>query len=1413
MSKNLSSVWWGGVPLKSVLFSACLILLVSCDNFLNGELQKKELEEMLAYNESSYAEVEISANASAVKTLVPAANLYDKTYKETDKIALKFEPQSGYKFMYWRATPESSVSFDDTSAFETTATIKKCLAQKIIIEPYCVERPFPTVSPDGTGGLKPKNTSIVINFNKPLSMEGSPSAENYPQSELYAALNKIKIVNGAGVNVRDHYEEPQINSDKTSITFNAKDSNPFELTGGSMEIKVTVPKEFYYFSGITKVEMSEDKTFSFEINNTTKNFVTVRVPNNPENGNCDISGEFQLYEYESKIINFTLNEHCSFDNWTFKNSDGTVLTKNGNFILDGESKILEVIAPDDKTAEELLKNRKVQLTLKSVTGVSARVITVLPAGRLHPFVTDVSPQYALGGALCDTPVTINFSEPVHIDSFRFTDSEIPVNCPEEKVLRDKENRIYGYYDGNNLILKNILIQNEKTFENLNKFYSVPTLSDDGRTLVLEISDYLLDRNSIDILELGLYINCIFTETESGTVYEAGSIKSTSDVDCIDTFIYKYRLNSTRRTDLLAPNVVSHTLTAQFDNKVLSQDLTPDNMTDELITANHVSRKLHLNLTSTDTISGVKEVRVTETQITRYAAAGSDFSVYYSPVAVCTKRMLSDAVAKDGSTYYLDADYECLSSDGLVQLDFYVLDNENNASVFTYYVIMDTGFIGQSLFIFNERTLDDENTEPVRKIWFNQKSLKDDRKDYWYKTGTKDFSTDESSLEWKIQWGSSEGSYNEGVKISSSDITTNPSVYSAGLEKNFSLADGPTSVTGFYNYILPKTLDLSQTTYLKLSLQDDVGNILEKYCYIPGAPEIEFMKKEITSGSNNNIIIWYIPGFKSLSNTDYAPYLTVYPADNDIPVLDNREISDSYRGWPLNASTTTYTFDSRFYAYLYHKYENHETKNNSDIYTLLDTNSCKKAFILDVITKTEDCNVVEDWSYERINEINAASYTVTITFNDTAESVAPLLISNKQNASDNYYVIKKEMLQKQKTYSFTLPYSITGGKVDSNQDIYIREADYLQSASLIQNEDGTFTDHLQFDYQTANDTVPPVLESTVQTNYYPDKYQTQLGYLYKKFIVDDPYTDPDSDSVPVTGYFRMYYDSSENPVISKSDEEILQLPYKQFTYSDYYNSSNHTVNRSYRTVVVPKSFLYDNNATVAYLVLYDGKGNYKVYGDKPYTSFFDIYDFPADFAVDYANNKVTVKSYCLSYGNLYVASVMASSADTCDTHSYKWNSSPGSNGENLPVTKVINNSSSPTFTDTLKDHFLKLYLDENAVGFNRRMQYAGPVYYWCGPKNVCTLKEISKVTDSKILVKSDNAVFMHTYYSNTDFGEDITKWSLYGHEDNFVENKVTAANVGVPAGYAYSPSYTDVIYKHKTSFIHWADGTTACYKWY
>jgi len=375
-----------------------------------------------------------------------------------------------------------------------------------------------------------------------------------------------------------------------------------------------------------------------------------------------------------------------------------------------------------------------------------------------------------------------------------------------------------------------------------------------------------------------------------------------------------------------------------------------------------------------------------------------------------------------------------------------------------------------------------------------------------------------------------------------------------------------------------------------------------------------------------------------------------------------------------------------------------------------------------------------------------------------------------------------------------------------QQIFIQEAGWVTSGKLIQDENGTFTNYLSFDYLTTNDNIPPDFISPVQVNYYLDKHKIQLGYLKKDAITDD------SDSV--IGYFRLYYDTSDDPVISKSNEEILQLPYEQFDYSDnYYSAYNQTTYTSIpdqKAVVVPKSFLYDKNASAAYLVLYDGKGNYKVYNDRPYTSFFDIYDIPVDITVDYANNKVTVKSYCLSYGHLYIDPVMASSATLYDTHSYKWDTKPGANGEYLPVTKEINSSS---FSSTLKDHFMKMYLDHDANGSYIRMCYAGPVYYWCGPKNVCTLKEVSKINSSKILVKSDNAVFMHTYYSDTDFGDDITKWSIYGHEADLAEKTVTAANVGVPAGYEYSPDYSYIIYKHKTSFIHWADGSSSYYKWY
>ena len=223
------------------------LVLASCDSFLDGGLQKKELEEALQYNKSAYAKVEISANASAVKTLVPAANLYDSSYKKNDKIELKFEPKPSYQFLYWTAEPAGSVVFDSITDLNTTAKIVSNTNSTIVITPKTVVRPIVTVSPDSTGGAKPKNTAIYINFNHPIDLSEEELANCY--EELNISID--------GESVRSYYEEPVLINNATQIYYAPSSTNHYSFKSGTRTVKVTVPSDFYYLEGDTKIYMAE----------------------------------------------------------------------------------------------------------------------------------------------------------------------------------------------------------------------------------------------------------------------------------------------------------------------------------------------------------------------------------------------------------------------------------------------------------------------------------------------------------------------------------------------------------------------------------------------------------------------------------------------------------------------------------------------------------------------------------------------------------------------------------------------------------------------------------------------------------------------------------------------------------------------------------------------------------------------------------------------------------------------------------------------------------------------------------------------------------------------------------------------------------------------------------------------------
>lgn len=132
---------------KIIFFSVFLIsicLFTSCQNFLNGNSLKDEIEAVVDYSKRPYAKITITSEGVATASLVPAAGSYTDKYKPGDPIDLKFEANEGFNFIKWIATPSDAVEFFNENELSTTAIIKNA-ENPIIIQPYTLPKDKVTI--------------------------------------------------------------------------------------------------------------------------------------------------------------------------------------------------------------------------------------------------------------------------------------------------------------------------------------------------------------------------------------------------------------------------------------------------------------------------------------------------------------------------------------------------------------------------------------------------------------------------------------------------------------------------------------------------------------------------------------------------------------------------------------------------------------------------------------------------------------------------------------------------------------------------------------------------------------------------------------------------------------------------------------------------------------------------------------------------------------------------------------------------------------------------------------------------------------------------------------------------------------------------------------------------------------------
>ena len=250
-------------------------------------------------------------------------------YSLEQEVAIAFKPNDGWQFNGWIVksgndnVPESQIKIADKNALSTKLYVYEAV-QGVTVLANASETLSFTASPSGSDA-KPKDSDIVITFNKPLA------------DECKFMLDKIHISADAN-NVDSSYEQRTLSTNVITIKNTSTIDVPQE---GSKTITVTVPADFYYTDGSTRINL-EETSFSFKIDYKTiaKTKVNFRIIDgetdavfNPASaaGTINQPDYYEFYIDQKVPVVLTLNSGYQFYSWRITDANGNVVTDQIGF--------------------------------------------------------------------------------------------------------------------------------------------------------------------------------------------------------------------------------------------------------------------------------------------------------------------------------------------------------------------------------------------------------------------------------------------------------------------------------------------------------------------------------------------------------------------------------------------------------------------------------------------------------------------------------------------------------------------------------------------------------------------------------------------------------------------------------------------------------------------------------------------------------------------------------------------------------------------------------------------------------------------------------------------------------------------------------------------------------------------------
>lgn len=783
-------------------------------------------------------------------------------YVTSGTIIVKNEDKSYFTLVIDGTNPAKSVITSNdaigngTDGYGITVLAKDVLLPKI------------TKSLPSSENVNPKDSAITIEFNNSLAPACS------------ALLDLIKVTMN-GNDVSGFFEKRELKNNVITV----KNTSLLDVTGSATKkITVTVPAVFYYEpeEGF-RAYLPKEESFEYKIDSSTANKTKIRFDSSENSkkslkvneASTNDGGTLAYNRGETAKLEYEVPAGYKFAGWkivspstdyTVSTSDyvtrGTITVKKGEdtyliLKVDSDNPVKAVVESIDAIEDFEATGYGIKVLAKDV------VLPVVNSVKIN----NSASIFTVTSTSCDSKIYINFSKAIDTTTATLSSSGA--------ITITKAGISTSHYES----------------------YFTASWSEDKKQLVLSPTNEVSKLVPNESDTFGFVITLNANRKEIKDIDGCSLIES---VAINNSFEVPYIVNGVRETT----KPVFYSTQNLYDKEDSSTRKTLDakafsswGSTASYYTSNHIKDSVYFSMYGYDKDSGLKALRITETYYKTVAGENASGETIKKDYALSTYGEHHSSFATDGTKIYRFTGTHNLQTvnDGVIKLDFQLVDNAGNVSTATtYYVIKDT-VIDESVVKFDETKQDAISDLSSRENGIGLNVYNKVRK----RNGENDTVTlTLSTIPQDTFYGSCKTTYNVTVKYgyTKEDIPNEASKTTSSNSIKFTF-----------------THNTRQVTFVKIIVSDAAGNTKELLRALPGQAVIASYDTY-----NDSFTKWDHYRLKFANENQYGTLCRYYGASDFQTKSLYKNTSEGDSSWILdsyNSSPCVWSWTDQYNSYM------------------------------------------------------------------------------------------------------------------------------------------------------------------------------------------------------------------------------------------------------------------------------------------------------------------------------------------------------------------------------------------------------------------------------------------------------------------------------------------------------------------